>query len=158
MNLSTISLTAIMIISQAVHAQQKAEANLIKEINEQLDSFSSYMNDLNSEELKKFYAKDPNFYWIEDGRVEYPNREALVSSLSGLVNSMSKTSFSIKDRKVTLLSDTSAMLYVGYDQSMTLKSDITFSINGAMTILLKKEEEQWYFLIGHSSTKKQRGN
>ncbi len=130
---------------------------LAEEISTRFDAFVNHMNALEAEELKDFYSDDPRFYWVEDGQVQYANKVTLVASLDGLVDMLASSDMKVLKTKVDVLSESSAMLYAAYEQAMTMTAGGGFDINGAMTVQLQKEEGIWRFLIGHSSTKKQRG-
>lgn len=133
------------------------ERELVKEIEQRIDAFIEYNNELDATALKSFYSDDERFYWVEDGKIQYPNKEVLSASLEGLVNMVSTSNMKIINRKVQVISATSAMIFLEYEQAMTMSSGRAFSIDGAMTVLFQKEEGVWRFLIGHSSTKKERG-
>lgn len=132
------------------------KAGLTKEIESRMDAFVSHNNKLEAESLKDFYSDDEKFYWVEDGQVQYANKDILVASLEGLVGMVSSVDMKILNRRIQLLSATSAMVFLEYEQAMAMSSGGGFSIDGAMTVLLQKEDGVWRFLIGHSSTKKER--
>ena len=132
------------------------ERELVEEIEQRIDAFIEYNNKLEATALKSFYSDDERFYWVEDGKIQYPNKEVLSASLEGLVNMVSTSNMKIINRKVHVMSATSAIIFLEYEQAMTMSSGGAFSIDGAMTVLFQKEEGVWRFLIGHSSTKKER--
>lgn len=133
------------------------ETKLIEEVENRMNAFVAHNNKLEGESLKDFYSSDERFYWVEDGKVQYPNTEVLMTSLGGLVAMVSTSDMVILNRSIHVMNASSAMVFLEYEQAMTMASGGGFSINGAMTVLLQKEEGTWRFLIGHSSTKKQRG-
>lgn len=130
---------------------------LTEEIKNRLDAFVGHNNNLEVESLKDFYSNDERFYWVEDGQVQYPNKKVLLASLEGLVGMISDSDMRILNTKIQVMNATSAMIFLEYEQAMTMSSGGGFDINGAMTVLMQKEAGIWRFLIGHSSTKKQRG-
>ena len=132
------------------------KAGLTKEIESRLDAFVNHNNKLETESLKDFYSDDERFYWVEDGQVQYPNKEILAASLEGLVSMVSGIDMKVLNRRIEILNATSAMIFLEYEQAMTMASGGGFSIDGAMTVLLEKEAGIWRFLVGHSSTKKER--
>ncbi|MEK6154005.1 nuclear transport factor 2 family protein [Flavobacteriaceae bacterium 3-367] len=133
------------------------EAEVKEEIATRFGAFVTAMNALSTDELKTFYSNDPQFYWTEDGQIQYADKETLVASLDGLIQSLKTTDLKVLKTRVDILNGTSAMLFAEYEQAMEMQSGFSFQINGAMTVLLQKEEGIWRFLVGHSSTKKQRG-
>lgn len=133
------------------------KVGLTNEIEERFSAFVNHMNKLDAEELKDFYSNDDRFYWVEDGQIQYENKSTLAASLDGLVGMLSSSDMKVLGTRVEVISESSAMLFAEYEQAMTMTSGGGFDINGAMTVQLQKEEGIWRFLIGHSSTKKQRG-
>lgn len=153
----------LAVIAGLAACNPTAEPSIDKEevtrvIAARFESFVTSMNRLSTEELKEFYSDDPRFYWTEDGRLQYADKETLVASLTGLVQSLKSTNLKVLRTQIDLLHGESAMLFAEYEQDVVMQSGFEFEINGAMTVLLQKEEGVWRFLIGHSSTKKQRGN
>lgn len=130
---------------------------LTKEVEVRFGAFVNHMNSLETEQLKDFYSDDPRFYWVEDGQVQYANKTTLSASLEGLVGSLKSSDMKVLGTKVEVFGNESAMIYAEYEQAVMMESGFGFDINGAMTVLLQKEAGIWRFLIGHSSTKKQRG-
>lgn len=127
------------------------------EISTVFSSFVSAMNSLSTDQLKNFYSNDSRFFWTEDGQIQYPDKASLTASLGGLMQSLKSTDLKVLELKIEVLDQKSAMLFAEYEQTLTMQSNFGFEINGAMTVLLQKEEGDWKFLIGHSSTQKQRG-
>ncbi|OEK00181.1 hypothetical protein BFP97_01025 [Roseivirga sp. 4D4] len=130
---------------------------LANEIQQRFNAFVTGMNKLDGEALLDFYSNDERFYWVEDGKIQYANKEALAASLNGLVGMLSSSNMNVLKTRVEVTSETTALCYAEYEQAMVMSSGGGFDINGAMTILMQKEAGVWRFLIGHSSTKKERG-
>ncbi|MBO3698173.1 DUF4440 domain-containing protein [Roseivirga sp. E12] len=130
---------------------------LTNEIQQRFDAFVGNMNSLDGQALSDFYSDDERFYWVEDGKVQYANKEALAASLNGLVGMLSSSKMDVLETRVEVTGKSTALFYAEYEQALTMSSGGGFEINGAMTILMQKEEGVWRFLVGHSSTKKERG-
>lgn len=139
-------------VTQSVSDKQA----LTSEIAQRLDSFVVSMNRLSEVELEDFYSDDPSFYWIEDGHLRYPSKENLLGAMTGLIQAANSTNLKILQSKTEILDQSTAMLFIEYEQSISMKSGFELDLDGAMTVLLKKEDGRWNFLTGHSSTKKQR--
>jgi ketosteroid isomerase-like protein len=127
------------------------------EVSERLEGFVAALNAGNTKELLDYYSRSPRFYWVEDGQVTYPDYATLAGSLEGLYASLQSAEMSVLERRIDVLDAQSAMIYTEYEQDLTMKGGYGFSINGAMTVLMEKEEGTWRYIIGHSSTKKIRG-
>lgn len=157
-----IKSSALLIIVSLAGCSSSTEKSIDKEgiADEIATSFSSFvgaMNRLSIDELKEFYSDDPRFYWTEGGRIQYADKASLTASLDGLVQSLKSSDLKILQTKIEVLDEKSVILFAEYEQALVMQSDFGFVIDGAMTVLLQKKEGQWKFLIGHSSTKKQRG-
>lgn len=151
-------LAAISLVSCSSEYEASYDVvQLTKEIEARMDAFVDNNNRLQGELLKDFYSNDERLYWVEDGKVQYPNKEVLTASLEGLVGMISTSDMKILNQRIQVMSSASAMVFLEYEQAMTMTSGGGFNIDGAMTVLLQKEEGVWRFLIGHSSTKKERG-
>lgn len=133
------------------------EEQIKKEIQGRYDDFVGHMNRLEIQALTDFYSNDDRFYWVEDGKIQYATKEALTASLKGLVDMLSSSKMDLFSTRIEVTNESSALLYAEYEQRLTMSSGMGFDINGAMTILMQKEDGIWRFLIGHSSTKKERG-
>lgn len=156
--MKTLSLILILAMSACEKPKNSYDKEKIAiQVADRFESFVMSMNELSGEELSTFYSDDPRFYWVEDGRIQYANKEALMVALTGLVQSLKSTNLEILTSEVEVLDEGSVMLFAEYEQVAEMKSGFSFNINGAMTVLLQKEQGVWKFLFGHSSSKKQRG-
>ncbi|OEJ99813.1 nuclear transport factor 2 family protein [Roseivirga misakiensis] len=149
----------ILLMTIACSPQEEKVVNtdkITKEVQARMDAFVASNNNMDLDALKGFYSNDESFYWVEDGKIQYANKQVLEASLSGLVGMVSSVNMKILNQRIKVVSDESAIAFLEYDQAMAMSSGGAFNINGAMTVLLQKEEGVWRFLIGHSSTKKER--
>lgn len=128
-----------------------------KEVTERMAAFVTAINSGDTEALIDFYSQSERFYWIEDGQVTYPNYKVVADALSGLYTTLESAEMRVLDTKIEVLSSNRVNYYSEYEQDLKMKSGYAFSINGAMTVLMEKEAGVWRFVIGHSSTKKERG-
>jgi len=160
MRFKKVKLLIVLIITISSCGAKTSNSNkeiLVKEVQERFNAFVSGMNQLDGEALLDFYSDDERFYWVEDGKIQYATKEALSASLNGLVGMLSSSNMNVLKSRVEVINETTALCYAEYEQAMVMSSGGGFAINGAMTVLMQKEEGVWRFLIGHSSTKKERG-
>jgi ketosteroid isomerase-like protein len=123
-----------------------------------MTGFEKAINEIDGQTLLGFYSKSENFYWIEDGNISYPDYAAVVRALGGLFYSIESAEMRVLDKKIEILSENRAYVFLEYEQDMRLKTGFEFSINGAMTAVMEKEEDgAWRYIHGHTSTKKKRG-
>ena len=57
----------------------------------------------------EFYADDPGFHWVEDGRTVYEKRAAAITGLTNFLAGFSESRFEVYDIKVVMLDDESAI-------------------------------------------------
>ncbi|WP_350292422.1 nuclear transport factor 2 family protein [uncultured Croceitalea sp.] len=129
-----------------------------KEVLAEFAKFESSLSNGDLETISKYYSEDPRFFWVENGSIAYPSGEAARSSIKSFYPSLKSMEFNSLDKKVTPINDSNVMFYVEYEQVLVFSSDQKIDINGAMTILMKKENEEWKFIIGHSSGKNENQN
>ena len=153
-----ILVVAIGLLASCNPSEQSLKPSDIATIEKEvLSSFATFENSLVAGELKaisKYYSEDPRFYWVENGQVTYPTAAAARAAFLNFYPSLKRMEFKSLTKKVTPLQRTLAMLYVEYEQTLVFPSDQEIDIDGAMTILMKKQNEDWEFVIGHSSGKK----
>ncbi|MEM7372099.1 MAG: nuclear transport factor 2 family protein [Bacteroidota bacterium] len=127
------------------------------EIHQRLSDFDHLLNAGNAGGLEDFYSDDSRFYWVEDGIIRYPDKQQLTTSMQQFYGMMKSADIQVGEKRIDVLDATTAMIYVPSRQDIELNSGYQFSIDGAMSVLMKKEEGSWRFLMGHSSVKKPRG-
>ncbi|MGB5819006.1 MAG: hypothetical protein WBG90_05935 [Saonia sp.] len=123
--------------------------------------FGTYVNHVNTKGIKgvdSYFSKDDRFYWIEDGVMQYPNRESLLKGIEEFYPTVKSVYLKASKTDVEVLDSNNVMLYVAYKEDISLHSGYEFTLDGAMSILMIPEDNSWKFLIGHSSIKKPRGD
>ncbi|GAB5528194.1 MAG: hypothetical protein Roseis2KO_60660 [Roseivirga sp.] len=137
-------------------SEEVDKAGVTKEVEARLKAFATAINAGDVAVLPNFYSQSERFYWVEDGKVTYPDHATLAASLEGLLTSLESTEMRVLSSRVEVLANNRASIYSEYEQDLKMKGGYEFSINGAMTVLMEKEEGVWRYVIGHSSTKKER--
>lgn len=127
------------------------------EVHQMFDSYVTEVNNKGIEKVDRFFSDDEDFYWVEDGVLQYPDRATLIEGIKAFYPTVSSVDLQVSKSEIYPISDKLATLYIQYTQDVKLKSDFQFTLDGSMTILAKKEEGSWKFFQGHSSVKKQRG-
>ncbi len=139
-------------------SQESTKSEIAQIEQEVLASFKKYQESLNKGDLNtvaSYFSNDPRFYWVENGIMAYPSGAAARKRIKDLYPVFKKITFISSDQKVTPINRSLAMLYVQYTQLLVLPTDQEIEIKGTMTILMKKKETNWEFVIGHSSGKNQ---
>ncbi len=151
-----VCLIALSACTEGGASEMVNKTKVTEEVEARLDAFGDALNSGDVASLPDFYSKKERFYWVEDGQITYPDHATLAASLEGLFTSLESAEMRVLERRVTVLAHNKASIYTEYEQDLTMKSGYAFSINGAMTALMEKEEGIWRYVIGHSSTKKER--
>lgn len=124
-------------------------------------SFESYVNHVNTKGIKgveSYFSKDDRFYWIEDGVMQYPDREALLKGIHEFHPTVKDVNLKVSKTDIEVLNSNNVMLYFEYKEGVFLNSGYEFTLDGATSILMIPEDGSWKFLMGHSSIKKLRGD
>lgn len=117
-----------------------------------LDAFVSVIEAGEWGELAEFYADDPRFRWMEDGRVTYESRDAIVASLVDMGSSFTHGSLQYRDVEITPLAPGLAAFSARFEQRLVDGNGGGFSFSGVLGATLIHEPDGWKFLHGHTST------
>ncbi len=128
-----------------------------KEVNTMFENYKRQVNDIGLKGIEFYFSKDRRFYWVEDGVIQYPDREALVAGIEEFHPAVKNVKLEVFKKDITIIDHNTVSLYVAYKEDIVLKSGYTVKLDGAMTITTIREDDTWKFLIGHSSVKKPRG-
>ena len=130
--------------------------NTQSEVAAMLDAYRAANNAMEVDKLTGFYSTDAEFYWVEDGKLQYPDRETLLKGIREFYPSVDSLKMEVFDRRINVVNAEHANVFITYKQDMKLKGGYEFSLEGAITALMKKENGEWKFFNGHSSVKKPR--
>ncbi len=159
--MNNLSIRLLIICFLAVcSCKKEAEINSPQIRIEIQDMFDSYVEEVNTsgiEDVHRFFSDAEEFYWVEDGVLQYPNKTALIEGIQAFSPSVSSVNLNVSKIEIIVINEKLATLYVQYTQEVKLNSGYQFTLDGAMTILTRKEDESWKFFNGHSSVKKPRG-
>lgn len=117
-----------------------------------LDAFVAAIETGDWERLAEFYAADARFRWMEDGRVMYDSREAIVTSLAEVEESFTHGSLEYHDLEITPLAPGLAAFTAGFEQRLVGADGGGFSFSGVLGATLVHGPDGWRFLFGHTST------
>jgi hypothetical protein len=102
------------------------------------------------DDLKALYANDPGFYWVEQGRVAYPDQASVVAGVDQVAAMNAMIRNDIDDIVVTPLSADAASFRartkIGF-----VSPEFSFDFEGAFTGVAIKRDGRWRFLNGHLS-------
>ena len=133
------------------------EAHIKEEVSTMFNSYSEHVNTKGLQGVEAYFSESADFYWVEDGLLQYPDSDALKEGIAAFAPSVSGVHINISEFDIKVLDHQRVSIFADFKQDITLKSGFSFTIDGIMTIITQKEEEGWKFLIGHSSVEKPRG-
>lgn len=155
-------LILLLALSFSCSEWQKDDSSDPIEITKEVESsFESYVNHVNTKGIKgvdSYFSKDDRFYWIEDGVMQYPDRESLLKGIHEFHPTVKNVNLKVSKTDIEVIDSNNVMLYVEYKEDISLNSGYKFTLDGAMSILMIPEDGIWKFLMGHSSIKKPRGD
>ncbi len=127
------------------------------EVKTMVEAYTNHVNNKGLKGVDYYFSKDDRFFWVEDGLMQYPNRESLIKGIEDFYPSVKNVTLKISQTDVQIVNANTVSLFIQYVQDIELHSGFSFTLDGAMTILTIKEGDSWKFLNGHSSIKKPRG-
>lgn len=127
-------------------------AAIVDSVRTTLDEFVDAVEAGDWTGLASFYADDPRFRWLEDGRVAYDSHAAVVESLAGVGASFSHGTLEYSDVRITPLAPGLAALTAGFRQTLVGSDGGGFSFSGVLGATLVHTADGWRFLSGHTST------
>lgn len=154
----TLILAVLLFFSSCANREVTIDEEAIKqEVNEMFDEYANYVNTKGLKGVDYYFSKDERFYWVEDGIMQYSNREALLEGIETFYPSVKSVDLVVFKKEIVILDPNTVTLYVEYKEDIVMDSGYVVKLDGAMTILTIREDNSWKFLIGHSSIKKLRG-
>lgn len=137
--------------------QVAVDTNSVRqEVQTMFDAYVQEVNEQGIERIHRYFSDAEEFYWVEDGALQYPDKATLIEGVQAFYPSISSVELQVSKSNISVIDNHLATLYVQYTQEVKLKSGFQFTLDGAMTILTRKEGEFWRFFQGHSSIKKPR--
>lgn len=83
--MKTLNYVPILLLSLSLSCSEQRKddsSNVIEITKEVKESFKSYINHVNTKGIKgvdSYFSENNRFYWIEDGVMQYPDRESLLT-------------------------------------------------------------------------------
>lgn len=151
-------LIVVLICLSCAENNSSIDAPTVKgEVEEMLEAYVNQVNTKGLKGIDYYFSKDKRFSWVEDGIMQYPNRESLLEGIEEFYPTVKAVDLKILKQDIVVIDSDLVSVYLEYKERIELKSGYNFTLDGAMTILTIREDKAWKFLIGHSSIKKPRG-
>lgn len=158
-NLSIWILASVLLTISCTGADNNEDLNHETIENEVASVLEAYVEQVNSkgiQGLEAYFSEDKRFYWVEDGKLQYPNRDSLVAGIAQFFPQVDSVNMVIYKKEIQVIDPNYASLYTEYGEDFVLNSGYAFRLDGAFTALMIREDSTWKFLNGHSSIKKPR--
>lgn len=159
-NLSSWILATVIILTISCSgADTNEELNHEAIQNEVAGVLEAYVDQVNArgiQGLEAYFSDDERFYWVEDGRLQYPDRDSLIAGIAQFYPQVDSVNMVINKKEIQVINRNFATLYAEYVEDFVLNSGYAFTLDGAITSLMIREDSTWKFLNGHSSIKKPR--
>lgn len=151
-------LIVVLICLSCVENNSSIDVTTVKgEVEEMLEAYVNQVNTKGLKGIDYYFSKDKRFSWVEDGIMQYPNRESLLEGIEEFYPTVKAVDLKILKQDIVVLDSDLVSIYLEYKERIELKLGYNFTLDGAMTILTIREDKTWKFIIGHSSVKKPRG-
>lgn len=136
-----------------VHVFDEArQAAITDSVRATLEGFEAAIESGDWDRLAQFYADDPRFRWMEDGRVTYESREAIIASLLEVGGSFTHGTLAYSDLEILPLAPGLAAISTRFDQRLVGGDGGGFNFSGVIGATLIHGSDGWKFLFGHTST------
>ncbi|MBP6014250.1 MAG: nuclear transport factor 2 family protein [Alphaproteobacteria bacterium] len=122
------------------------------EIKAAVEQYVAKYNAHDAEGAGSFYADNPTFRWIEDGRVVYETRTAAVAGLTGFMAGFGESRLEAYDVKISMLNDDAAIASFKFTQVIAANGQASLKLEGVMTMALTNADGDWKILVGHKSS------
>ena len=152
-----IGIAAWLVLAACVNREDGASAEwnrdqVGEEVNEFLARYGAATRAKDVEALKRMYSNSPDFYWVEANRgTAYHSHEEVAAALDASVGQAEDIDIQVRDVRITPLSANGAVVFFSFDYGMKL-AEAEFTLTGVITATLIREQGEWRFLTGHSTT------
>lgn len=122
------------------------------EVKSAIEQFVAKYNAHDVDGVSEFYADDPNFRWIEDGRVVYEGRAAAVAGLTNFFAGFGDSRLEAYEVKVSMLTDESAVASFKFSQIVAANGQASLKFEGTMSLAMSDRDGGWKIVVGHKSS------
>jgi len=126
-------------------------AAVAPEVKSSVEQYAAKVNARDAAGASEFYADDPGFHWVEDGRTIYQNRVEAVAGLTNFFAGFSESRFEVYDIKIVMLGEESAIVTAKFTQAIAANAQASLKIEGVMTLGMSKRDSAWKIVAGHKS-------
>ena len=121
------------------------------EVKTAVEEFIAKLNNHSASETGDYLSDDPNFQWVEDGKVVYETRTAAIAGLENFFSGFGESHIDAYNIKIAALSDNAAVATFHYTQTIAANGAASLKVEGAMTVALTDRDGSWKLLAVHKS-------
>ncbi len=154
--LGLFSALACQPADQSAFSEEHAAA-VADSVRQALGEYVDHVNARRWDSAVSYYANDPRFQWLEDGRVAYSSAEEIKTAIQSLEAMFPSSEMKLSDTQVIPLAPGVAAVTTQFQQTLTDTAGSTFSFGGAISLIAVHTDSGWKILTGHTSTARTRG-
>jgi hypothetical protein len=131
---------------------EETATTIAPEIKVRVEEYLSRMNAHEAIAVGEYFADDPGFQWIEDGRIVYETRAGAIAGLTAFFAGFGESRIEAYDIKVVTLSDEAAVATFKFTQTIAAGGQAALKADGVMSLSLTQRDGSWKILVGHKSS------
>ena len=140
----------LVALAACASAEKPAPAETAAGVEGLIREWSAAGADSRWDDLKALYANDPEFHWIEQGRVAYADYAAVAAGVDQIASTGATIKSAVDDINVTPLSADTAS-FRAHAAIGVATPDFSFDFDGAFSGVAVLRDGRWRFLQGHLS-------
>ncbi|MCE9523890.1 MAG: nuclear transport factor 2 family protein [Alphaproteobacteria bacterium] len=126
-------------------------AAVAPEVKTSVEQYAAKVNARDAIGAGEFYAEDPGFHWVEDGRTVYQNRAEAITGLTNFLAGFSESHFEVYDIKIVMLDDDCAVATSKFTQTIAANAQASLKFEGVVSFAMAKRDGTWKIVSGHKS-------
>ncbi len=104
------------------------------------------------DDLAAVYADTPDFTWVEQGAIPYPDHTAIVAGIARARDSGVSVRTTVSDVQAFAISPDAATVRANAALAFGDPAAGGFALSGILTAIAIKQDRRWVFLQGHLSS------
>ena len=122
------------------------------EVKQAIEQFVTKYNAHDASGVGEYFADDPNFRWIEDGRIVYESRTAAVTGITNFFGGFGESHLDVYDVKISMLTSDAAVALFRFNQVVAANGQASMKFEGTMSLAMSDRDGGWKILVAHKSS------